>query len=98
MNTSRGEGWVRRVGSAAVKSPWMVPFSACMGGLFILLGLLKLLVPLMLGHLELDYFNLAMPGLIAGLLFFAIALLWYEWLMFYRLVQELEGRIAQHAK
>jgi len=52
----------------------------------------------MLGHLELDNFNIAMSGLIAGLLFFAIALLWYERLMFYRLVQELEGRLAQHAK
>jgi hypothetical protein len=95
MAVSRGERWVRAAGSTAAKSPGMVPFSACIGGLFIFLGLLKLLVPLMLGHLESENFFFSVSNLIAGLLFLALTLLWYERLMFYRLVQELEERLAQ---
>jgi hypothetical protein len=81
LNMSRGERWVRRAGSSAVKSPWMVPFSIGASGFFALLGLLNF-----------PNFNLAISYIALGALWLAVALIWYERLTFYRLIEGLEKR------
>ena len=95
MDMSRGERWVRRVGSGAMKSPWVVPFSVSVSLLFFFLGLLELFESSRSGPLASDNLIIAMFGLTAGFVFLVIALIWYERMMFYKLIRELESSSAQ---